>query len=121
MPNFKRQIDMKTRFLTALILLTSFISYGQNHKTIEIDPITDMAKESLPFDQSFVLKKTYSNKIEIIGVGYYEIKHSEINKYFNIDRTANLNLRFKFEENKDKKHDLYILFHRLNLRNFMTS
>ena len=99
---------MKVRFLTTFILLTSLISYGQNHKTIEIDPITDMAKESLPFDQGFVLKKTYSNKIEILGVGYYEIKQSERKDYFTSARTTTLDLLFKFEENKDKKYDLYI-------------
>jgi hypothetical protein len=99
MGNFKRQMNMKIKILTTIILLTSYIAFGQNRKTIEIDPITDMAKESLPFDQGFVLKKNYSNRIEILGVGYYEIKESERKDYFTTARTTTLNLLFKFEEN----------------------
>lgn len=109
MGNFKIGTEnMKKGILTTLILFVSSFTYGQNHKTIEIDPITDMAKESLPFDQGFILKKTYSTKIEIIGVGYYEVKQSEIKSYFDTPRTTDLSLQFKFEENKDKKFDLYI-------------
>ncbi|PKH49526.1 hypothetical protein CXF68_01950 [Tenacibaculum sp. Bg11-29] len=99
---------MKANILTTLLLLLNFIVYSQNHKTIEIDPITDMAKESLPFDQGFVLKKTYSNKIRILGIGYYEIKQSERKEYFSSARTTELNLLFKFEQNKENKYDLHI-------------
>lgn len=108
MPNFKTTYTMKKAATALIILLTTITGFGQNHKIIEIDPITDMAKESLPFDQGFVLKKTYNEQIEIIGIGYYEIRSSELKNYFKTPRIADLNLKFNIEENMDKKFELYI-------------
>lgn len=102
---------MKKIFLTALILLTGFISYGQIPKTIEIDPITDIAKESLPFDQTFLLKKTYDEKPNIIGIGYFEISANQLKnprKYWNEPEMVLPNLEHRVFENKDKKYELYI-------------
>ncbi len=109
MGNFKIQTpkNMKKQYLTTLILLMSFIAYGQNRKTIEIDPITDMAKESLPFDQGFVLKKTFSDSLIIHSIGYFEIKQKDIKTYFNLPKSPTGSLEYKFVKN-EKKFDLYI-------------
>lgn len=98
---------MKIKILITFILLTSYIAYGQNRKTIEIDPITDMAKESLPFDQGFVLKKTFSDSIIIHSIGYFEIKQKDTKTYFNSPKSPTGNLEYKFVKN-EKKFDLYI-------------
>lgn len=104
---------MKIKILTTFFLLTSYIAYGQNRKIIEIDPITDMAKESLPFDQRFVLKKTFSDSIIIHSIGYFEIKQKDLKTYFNSPKSPIGNLEYKFVKN-EKKFDLYIFVPPLN-------
>lgn len=98
---------MKAKILITFILLTSCIAYGQNRKTIEIDPITDMAKESLPFDQDFVLKKTFNDSISIYFIGYFEIKQKERKTYFNLSKSPTDTLEYKLVKN-EKEFDLYI-------------
>lgn len=71
------------KFLTVLIVFIaiSFL-HPQNQKIIEIDPITDLSKENLPFDQSFVLKKTFNEPINIYQIAYFEIPQRKRKDYF---------------------------------------
>lgn len=80
-----------------LVLFFSVTSNGQNLKIIEVDPITDLPKETIPFDQGFVLKKVYNEPIDIISIGYFEIKRSQMKTYFDdVQIAENSNLKYKF-------------------------
>jgi hypothetical protein len=99
---------MKIIIIILLTMGTFLSSYSQNQKVIEIDPITDMAKESLPFDQGFVLKKTFQDSLSIYSIGYYEIKTNEIKTYFDYAKQPTKDsLRYIFIKN-DEKFELYI-------------
>lgn len=99
---------MKKIIIILLTMGTFLLAYSQNQKVIEIDPITDMAKESLPFDQGFVLKKTFSDSVNIYSIGYYEIKINERKTYFDqAKQPTEISLKYIFIKN-EKKFELYI-------------
>lgn len=99
---------MKYIFVFIVLLFPFFIDcFGQTPKVIEIDPITDIPKESLPFDERFLLKKTYKIKPNIISIGYYEIKRKDRDNYFKNPKIATSLTKFKIEQ-VENGYELYI-------------
>jgi hypothetical protein len=112
-----QKLNIKILLTSTTLFLSFLTSNAQNLRTIEVDPITDMAKESLPFDQGFVLKKIYNEPIAVFGVAIYQLKHKELKNYFDSAQMTEPNLKYKIVQN-ETKYELFIFVEPLNPQKF---